>query len=392
MKTMKLFIITILFAIDSYSQSGTAGKPFTSLTQAASVTSAGIYYFNLGGTTFNTYVNNAGWVQVAIDFGGKSGNLPTGTSLNTTTRGILSSSVLAKLTEAFIVRISSSSGSIDITSTNATIVSRLLHNTTLHQGKNDTTISKSWVGTGASHMGGTSKVSCITSSGNTLPQNIIHPCGDNTGNHWIPSIGMHTELASGPEIPSTVYFQLWVRSSAILPVKLLSFNAGILSNKQISLDWATATEFNNNYFTIERSINGSNWEAVTVIKGAGNSVNELKYNTIDKTPYAGVSYYRLKQTDIDGKIFYSQVRKIQLQENIGTVITAFPNPTYDKSLIKGNTELGPIHIFNLLGEDISSRVKIIRKDKMHAEIYLGPLKTGIYIVAANSKVLKICRL
>lgn len=398
MKTIYLFIVSLFLTFNCYSQTGTSySSPFTSLTQASTVTTAGIYYFNLSGTKFKTYVNNKGWVQVAIDFGGSTGNLPTDTALKTTSRGILKSTVLAKLTETVVVRMSSSDNSFDVATINTTIVNRVINNQTLHRGVLDTTINKSWTGKGSTHMGGGtnvagSKVFCTTSSGSTLPANIFHPCGDGNSTHWVPSANMHTEITSGPEVSSSIYFQLWVRSAIVVPIKLEYFKATETANKQVALDWKTTTEINNDYFTIERSLNSITWETVAIIKGAGNSESEINYHSIDKKPYNGVSYYRLKQTDLDGKYSYSKIQKIQLKDNVGSAISIYPNPTIGSSEIEGKSEIGAIQVFNFLGENVTSSVKIIVRNKMHVTIDVSLLQKGIYIVKTKNGNLKLFRL
>jgi hypothetical protein len=86
---------------------------------------------------------------------------------------------------------------------------------------------------------------------------------------------------------------------APLPVKLISFTAA-LNNKVVEINWSTASEINNNYFTIERSDDGKNFLPLTTVRGAGNSQAMLNYNAMDAQPLPGTSYYRLKQTDFNG--------------------------------------------------------------------------------------------
>jgi hypothetical protein len=120
--------------------------------------------------------------------------------------------------------------------------------------------------------------------------------GDNTnlnGNGTIYVGGEH-DLPSGSDVAIVDSF---------LPISLLSFDVkGI--NKKIQINWSTATEINNDFFTLERSIDGNNWEILAYIDGAGNSNQLLDYEYTDEFPYQGISYYRLKQTDYDGKFEY----------------------------------------------------------------------------------------
>ncbi|PKR80526.1 hypothetical protein CW751_09125 [Brumimicrobium salinarum] len=91
-----------------------------------------------------------------------------------------------------------------------------------------------------------------------------------------------------------------------LPIELISFSADESAFKnQVDLNWSTASEKNNDFFTLEKSTNGKDWELLKTLNGAGNSTHTLKYRWTDQSPYSGISYYRLKQTDFDGKFSYS---------------------------------------------------------------------------------------
>lgn len=122
-----------------------------------------------------------------------------------------------------------------------------------------------------------------------------------------------------------------------LPIKLLSFNALPVSNG-IEINWITASEENNDFFTIERSLDGINSEIITTVDGAGNSNSKLSYSYIDENPESGISYYRLKQTDFDGKFEYFNWVKVEWNaagafafESIG------PNPCKDNLKINFNS-------------------------------------------------------
>ncbi len=94
------------------------------------------------------------------------------------------------------------------------------------------------------------------------------------------------------------------------PIKLLSFNGECLSGYK-KFNWITSTEINNNYFTIESSINGKDFNYVENIKGAGNSnvIKTYKYNYINQSDNA--NYFRLKQTDFDGEYSYSNIISVE---------------------------------------------------------------------------------
>lgn len=118
-----------------------------------------------------------------------------------------------------------------------------------------------------------------------------------------------------------------------LPVELVYFKARAAKNKAV-IEWATAMELNNDFFTIERSADGKDFEQLSTIEGAGNSSIELSYSFTDDAPLAGTSYYRLKQTDFDGKFEHFKLVAVtieaQQQNKNLSILSVGPNPfSYD---------------------------------------------------------------
>jgi hypothetical protein len=107
-----------------------------------------------------------------------------------------------------------------------------------------------------------------------------------------------------------------------LPVELLSFNASVTKNKEVELNWTTAVEKNSDRFILERMSSGTHPEDLVEIKCKG---NYSSYNYVDTEPENGINYYRLKQVDNDGRIFYKDW--IDVNVNNGRVdILMYPNP------------------------------------------------------------------
>ena len=112
----------------------------------------------------------------------------------------------------------------------------------------------------------------------------------------------------------------------ILPITLVNFTAIYQqSTGKVNLDWTTVSEKNNKFFTIEKSKDAIVWEEVSMVDGAGNSNATLNYNDVDVSPYSGLSYYRLKQTDFNGDYTYSDLVPISIDPDYD--VTVFPNPT-----------------------------------------------------------------
>ena len=150
----------------------------------------------------------------------------------------------------------------------------------------------------------------------------------NTGNNdsiSITGITFDLDLAQRIQLGTTDMGAY--ESATILPIELLSFDAK-LDKAKVALSWTTLTETNNDFFTIEHSPNGKDFEMVTQVKGAGNTAEARSYQSIDRHPYKGISYYRLKQTDFDGSFSYSNIIAVNIDLVQGRV-NIFPNPTAD---------------------------------------------------------------
>ncbi len=113
-----------------------------------------------------------------------------------------------------------------------------------------------------------------------------------------------------------------------LPIELLSFT-GECNNQNIVFKWITATENNNDYFSIEQSIDGLNWENIRNIPGAGNSTSEITYSFIDFDRYDDISYYRLKQTDFDGHTKVYSPISVKKCFEMNDLLSIVPNPAID---------------------------------------------------------------
>lgn len=123
-------------------------------------------------------------------------------------------------------------------------------------------------------------------------------------------------------------------NDAILPVEWGIFTAELVNKNEVQLFWTTHSEINNNYFQIERSIDGVNFEVIGFVEGYGTTDINNEYDYLDTDPFFGKNYYRLKQVDLDGAYEYSVVRTIVLQvENLPDVIV-YPNPTKDFTTLR----------------------------------------------------------
>lgn len=140
-----------------------------------------------------------------------------------------------------------------------------------------------------------------------------------------------------------------------LPVKLLFFNAYSAKNS-VQLKWATASEKNSEYFTIERSRNGRDFEEVGRVASAGNTITRVDYDFLDEDVLLGRNYYRLKQVDFDGTYEYFNITFADTDGKKAVLL--YPNPVQHSRLqFKLNftsDEQGHAKVFNSTGALVSS--------------------------------------
>jgi hypothetical protein len=175
-----------------------------------------------------------------------------------------------------------------------------------------------------------------------------------------------------------------------LPIAIVRFSVYKKSDK-MQLIWTTASEINNDYFTIEKTQDGIYFETVAKVKGAGNSDHLLRYEIMDDTPYDGLSYYRLTQTDFDGKQTAFDLIPANNQ-NYNLTFRILPNPSDGRNVILSFNYEGmvsqevTIYLYNSLGEMIYTDKIYFQKEDF--SFHLNPdkkLMPGSYILLASSK-------
>ena len=143
-----------------------------------------------------------------------------------------------------------------------------------------------------------------------------------------------------------------------LPVTLAYFKVKPEGGK-VNVEWATEAEENNDFFTIERSADGKSFQTIGTVEGSGNSKVKLTYTFTDASPLAGKSYYRLKQTDFDGKFEYFKLEMVEnntVQNVIASMVTVQkvgPNPFQHSFFVDfelGADGLVEISLMNMNGQ------------------------------------------
>ena len=151
-----------------------------------------------------------------------------------------------------------------------------------------------------------------------------------------------------------IYFgSMEVQCPTILPVELVNFDADVMHENDIMLKWTTASEINNDYFSIEMSRDAEDFQGVARIGGHGNTHEIINYSHLLKNVQSGTYYFRLKQVDFDGQFAYSDIRVVEIAR-YGSEMTAYPNPSKGDFLsISGvdQLDMDKIQVIDIMGRN-----------------------------------------
>lgn len=167
-----------------------------------------------------------------------------------------------------------------------------------------------------------------------------------------------------------------------LPVTLQSFTA-TKANRNTLLKWTTAQELNTREFIVERSPNGSSWQAISTVNAHGNSSIPIDYQTYDVAPLKGVNYYRLRSVDIDNKFDYSVVRRVNF--NVAVTYSIYPNPVADKLEIATDNVSGlNVNLDILNGQGQAVIKKKINGVGQTVQLNVSSLSMGVYFIRISA--------
>lgn len=186
-----------------------------------------------------------------------------------------------------------------------------------------------------------------------------------------------------------------VVTSSPLPIELVDFSA-TSTNGKVVLQWQTATETNNDYFTLYRSTNGDDFQEIAILNGAGNTNMPITYKYADFGAPQGTVYYRLDQTDYDGTSVTSKIVSVNHKFFNINQISLYPNPlSVNQSLMLniGAEVQSPVSvtILNVAGVQVAqSQIENIAGD-VALDIQLTP---GVYIanISVLNETIKVLKL
>jgi hypothetical protein len=181
--------------------------------------------------------------------------------------------------------------------------------------------------------------------------------------------------------------------AAPLPVEIFSFTVTEHNNIAL-LEWKTASETNNDFFTVERSTDLKSWNAIQTLPGAGTTLEERVYNTSDDGPATGWNYYRIRQTDFDGTSSVTRPRQVFIGRGHDMKVRVYPNPTQNRFRIQSTTLLQPEHVtlFDLMGRPVSVSCE---RDDHDLVIDMTTVPVGVYLLqvtqGTSREIIRVAR-
>lgn len=176
---------------------------------------------------------------------------------------------------------------------------------------------------------------------------------------------------------------------AILPVELVEFNATYQPIENVvDIHWITDSEFNTDYFEVQKSTDGEHFEVINTVDAQGFTNYQTQYVTIDENPFPGINYFRLKQFDRDGAFKFSDLRSVNILDDENDLMSVFPNPSEGLTEIIFNcysSQEAEISIKSLDGKVVMSNSMESKPGANRIEFDSNVLSNGLYIIEVRTK-------
>ncbi|MFT4758961.1 MAG: photosystem II stability/assembly factor-like uncharacterized protein, partial [Saprospiraceae bacterium] len=173
-----------------------------------------------------------------------------------------------------------------------------------------------------------------------------------------------------------------IAAQPVLPVEWLSFDAEVIDNERIVLNWATASEFENDYFSIQRSVDGKSFETIEEVASLGEAAVEQGYELTDQFPLLGNNYYRLKQVDRNGEFEYSEIELGVITGDQPTV-AIYPNPVASGEHLQVKISKQGVYNYSIFSSN-GQKIKSASIEE-NGEIEISEMPAGSYFYQINTK-------
>ncbi len=172
-----------------------------------------------------------------------------------------------------------------------------------------------------------------------------------------------------------------------LPVELSAFSAQLNAQQVVELYWETSSELHHDYFLIERSADGQQWESIAKQSKATTVVGQRKsYHSLDPKPLEGTSFYRLQQVDLNGQKSFSRV--VAIERSRAKELSVFPNPAVDQIELSQTIELGSFELYSLDGRSQKERVQLLGEEGQGSRLDISQLAPSTYFLHTAQGVVK----
>jgi len=220
----------------------------------------------------------------------------------------------------------------------------------------------------------------------TLTGSVVGTAGTNGGTTLNPQInrtGLSLQNLANNWYPGSISL------SSPLPIELINFDAVCDGNKA-KLNWSTASETNNDYFTIFKSRDASTWNEISNIAGAGNSNETKSYSFTDNNYDGSVTYYKLKQTDYNGHSTEFNATSVDCSKADVPAVSIYPNPFTSQTTISledaSSTNIYEFSLYNILGAEVMHTV--ISNHITPIETSMFPAGFYSYTVTGSGRILQ----
>ena len=385
-QTLYIVLTGLLFSMNVFAQNGSAGTPFLALSKAYEVPSSGIYYFNISGQTFSSYVEmGTGWIlAVSGDGSTTESSYSTTTNLTLQSDQILPAAIYTavNITEVRMNATSGPGNAFDVMSSAPAVLNNLQNNRILSWSTN----ASDWSGQGTSYL----QRNCAGNTG-TLSTHIYHACGNGSNLHWqVGKITSHEKLIFSNANKNDL--NLWIRvNQQVLPIELNYFKAELNTNCAMNFSWSTSSENNNSHFIIEQRTELNDWQEVVQINSKTVNSTELvnyAHEQFIDFPKEESVYMRLVQIDLNGKRTHFDPVAVEGNSACQS-FSVFPNPMRNELNLSG--AIGEVNIFNSLGQDITNRLIITELNTNQKMIDVSSLANGIYFISNQGRLTKVLK-
>lgn len=172
----------------------------------------------------------------------------------------------------------------------------------------------------------------------------------------------------------------------ITPIKLSYFDVESNVKNQVEIEWVTESEVNNDYFTIEYSVDGQVWKELTTVRGQGDSSSPTIYKYVDVLPAGNHVFYRLMQTDFDGVRTFSAINDAFI-DDLSNEIIAYPNPIVDVVTLQARESLTVYQITDVFGRQLPIFINTITDREV--QLNVGMFEPGLYVIHTDQGPTKI---